>query len=269
MAHQTTDEGNAPVCAQCHFHKNPSPAPDGTEIGCFNATLCHVHPRDWFQRDQHGAAAKAKPDGSEFKGFSSCQVCHGDDFSGKDFATFSVVSCFGCHTVNAPHTPAVVWGDNHITTNTANAPTCAQCHAGSSPTPAPDGTPIGCFNDTLCHNVIDPHPAGWADLTPGAPEPHGAAAKLAPSNELIQSFILCQSCHGDDFTGGESGQSCFTCHGGIGTPHPLAPWRDDTYTHTNTDRANAVVCAVCHAQNPIPPDTVVDCFNNTLCHGPK
>ena len=229
-----------------------------------------MHPRGWAERDQHGAAAKAKPDGSEFKGFSSCQVleCHGPDFTGNE----QVPSCFPCHgDFSAPHSEAEEWGPpgfRHIDTNSNNAPVCEPCHEGESGVVVPPDTPIGCFNDTLCHNILNPHPAGW-DTTEGDPQPHGQAAKLAPLNGSIQSFISCQSCHGDNFDGGISEQSCFDCHGVIGTPHAPSPWRNSVYTHTNTARVNAVVCAICHGVSPLPVGKEFDCFNNTLCHGRK
>ncbi len=280
--HTNTNEGNAPVCALCHHNNNPAPAPDGTEIGCFNATLCHVHPRDWLDRDQHGAAAKARPDGSEFLGFASCNTpaCHGVAFDGVVTGTAFAPSCFGCHGLDAPHSDTPPWGPvddqdpgpnvlRHITTDTANAPVCAFCHRDDSGAGVPLDVPSECFNNTLCHSVIDPHPDGW-NAAEGDPQPHGIAAKLAPApnaDNAIQSFITCQSCHGDTLNGGQSGQDCYSCHGGLGTPHPLSPWRDDVYTHTNTSRANAVVCALCHGVSPLPAGKKYDCFNNTLCHG--
>ena len=45
--HDQTDQGNVPVCAQCHLNgansdlKPSAPAPAGTAPGCFNGTLCH------------------------------------------------------------------------------------------------------------------------------------------------------------------------------------------------------------------------------------
>ena len=269
--HQSTDQRNAPVCDQCHHHDNPAPAPEGTDVGCFNATLCHVHPMNWAERDLHGAAAKAKPDGSTFAGFAACQVCHGDGFDGG----IAGVSCFDCH-VDRPHSNLDTWGDEpfrHITTNSANAPVCELCHRDVSGAGLPLSVPPGCFNDTLCHGVNNPHDPGWVDLTPGADEPHGEAAKLGPVNGEIQGFLMCQSCHGDDFTGGISGQDCFECH--TETPHADAPWRGSPYTHTNTNRTNAAVCGECHDRDPnfnnhpAPAGREFDCFNNTLCHGHK
>ncbi len=67
---------------------------------------------------------------------------------------------------------------------------------------------------------------------------------------------------------------CSICHGGS-APHPVS-WTTGTYTHINTNTANAPVCAQCHtggANSPIaPPSPAVQagmapgCFNSTLCH---
>jgi hypothetical protein len=50
--------------------------------------------------------------------------------------------------VSAPHPSGATWVNStsptHRTTNSANAPVCAQCHQSSAGTP-------GCFNSTLCH----------------------------------------------------------------------------------------------------------------------
>lgn len=258
--HQKTDEGNASICAQCHLGDSGVVVPEGTEVGCFNSTMCHVHPTGWDARDQHGAAAKAKPDGTQFAGFASCEVCHGSDFTGGS----SDVSCFTCHGVDAPHSPEEDWLGRHTTTDTNNAPVCAQCHLGESGVDVPADTPVGCFNSTLCHGVMNPHPEGWDD-----PAQHGVAAKSAPGN--YTGFAACQVCHGTDFNGGGAGVSCFDCHGGE-YPHATPPWIDSPYTHTNTNRANAAVCANCHegsSSTPPADGATIDCFNNTLCHGPK
>ena len=115
-------------------------------------------------------------------------------------------------------------------------------------------------------NETTPHPVGatWV-TTPPAAQPHGNDAKAAPGDAT--GFAYCQFCHGagTNFAGGSSGVSCYTCHG-VSAPHSPAPWRasaGSTYTHTNTNPANAPVCAQCHQANPGTPG----CFNSTLCHG--
>jgi predicted CxxxxCH...CXXCH cytochrome family protein len=106
--------------------------------------------------------------------------------------------------------------------------------------------------------------SNWAN-----PDVHGSAAKTQP-----KGFISCQECHGNDFQGGITALSCFTCHG-VNAPHAPAPWRGGTYTHTTTDPGNADLCALCHtngansSMQPLPPasaGTAPGCFNNTLCH---
>ncbi len=303
--HADTDPSNASVCRQCHYPGSPNnpvnhpatPAPAGTAPGCFNSTLCHgepaaPHPVDntWVTTppapEPHGNAAKAAPGAAT--GFLYCQGCHGE---GTDFAGgVSGVSCYPCHLASSPHPPDWLRGDTYVHSTTAegNATVCSYCHTNGAnspiapPSPAPPaGTPAGCFNGTLCHASVVPHPVDntWV-TTPPAPEPHGNAAKAAPGAST--GFAYCRECHGTgtDFAGGSSGVSCTNtagCHGAdVASPHP-AQWRlGDTYLHDTTDPGNASVCADCHtagANSPIAPPppapagTAPGCFNNTLCHG--
>jgi len=153
--HRNTDPGNATVCSRCHLKGANSPiappsppAAAGTAPGCFNNTLCHAssHGADWANPSVHGAAAKAAPNAATVQGFSSCQTCHGADFSGGTSGT----SCPACHGGSAPHPSAWRPDDTyrHTSTNQANAPVCAECHRSIAGTP-------GCFNNTLCHGSGD------------------------------------------------------------------------------------------------------------------
>ncbi len=148
---------------------------------------------------------------------------------------------------------------------------CQPCHGA-----ALDGgiAKVSCFSHTrngvACHH---------SSPTWGDPAEHGASAKLAPGHS---SFIVCKICHGNDFAGGGSGVSCVNfCHTSGSAPHPgnTPGWiTGGTYTHTNTDPVNAVVCSDCHAGGvginpphppltPAPAGTAPGCFNSTLCHG--
>ncbi|HEY5999140.1 MAG TPA: hypothetical protein VI078_07530 [bacterium] len=243
-------------CVECH----------GTDlkggvsaVSCFSAsfkgTACHpggpatfIHPEGWGAWQRHGAAAKAAPGPSG--GFAWCESCHGTDFAGGIVNT----PCARCHGVPAPH-PRAPWRggpQTHATTNTANAPVCAQCHrhAGSGGQP-------GCFNGTLCHTQRGVHPGGWGD-----PTSHGPAAKGRPGPS--SGFLFCTGCHGSDYRGNGAGVSCFPCHG-VDAPHPPSPWRA-RFTHTTTDQGNAPVCLACHRNAHPPAGAAPGCFNNTLCH---
>ncbi len=176
--HITTDEGNAPECAFCHYDEPnagnhpPEPPPAGSDPpGCFNGTLCHgasgsQHPEGWFVRppgaQPHGQEAKAAPSG--IPGFSICRICHGTtegNFNG-GVVQFScmIVECHGGEGLS-PHPAQWLEGGTyeHVDTNELNAPECAFCHlaGANSPIPPPDppappGTPPECFNNTLCHD---------------------------------------------------------------------------------------------------------------------
>jgi predicted CxxxxCH...CXXCH cytochrome family protein len=280
--HTNTDQSNGPACALCHTNGansslQPSPFDSAAAPGCFNNTLCHGavgHSAGWADPDSHGAAAKSAP--TSTTGFSYCQMCHGNDFTGS-VSQQTCLNTAGCHGagVYAPHSPKP-WRSStrtHTNTDQNNAPVCALCHtngANSSVQPSPfdSGAAAGCFNNTLCHGA-EGHAAGWAD--PGS---HGASAKSAPGT--TSGFSYCQTCHGSDFTGGTALQTCLNttgCHGaGVNAPHAASWLPGDTYTHSTTDEGNASVCGLCHLGNRQPPSYValtqtVGCFDNTLCHG--
>jgi len=240
FTHTTTHAGNADVCAQCHRNNNPG------SPGCFNSTLCHgeignPHPAGWSAPAVHGPEAKAVP--GTGSGLQYCQLCHGP------FTPGSTFNCENCHGVPAPH-PAAPWRGGtftHTNTDPGNAAVCANCHRQNAGT-------AGCFNSTLCHGSVgSPHPVNWP-----TPSVHGPVAKAAPG--AAAGLQYCQVCHGPFSPGGTF--NCQTCHGVV-APHPSAPWRGGTFTHTNTNQGNAAVCANCHRQNA----GTAGCFNNTLCHG--
>ncbi|MBL0211513.1 MAG: CxxxxCH/CxxCH domain-containing protein [Holophagaceae bacterium] len=143
---------------------------------------------------------------------------------------------------------------------------CKECH---EMTVTRTGSGIPSCMTADCHHKPVP---GWA--LAGS---HGAKAKLA-QDASGGGMASCQLCHGTDFGGGVSTNSCESCHT-VKAPHPVKPWRNSAgTTHTNTDPSNAAVCAQCHfpgsAVNPPnhPPvspaaGSAPGCFNNTLCHG--
>jgi len=140
---------------------------------------------------------------------------------------------------------------------------CTECHGSDL---AGGISRVSCFGNTAnCHHGSTPN---WS-----TPAVHGAAAKKAPG---ASGFASCRICHGADFRTVRGGTTCFTCH--ASAPHAPAPWRGSPFTHSNTDPANAPVCAQCHflgspnnpanhPATPAPAGTAPGCFNNTLCHG--
>ena len=214
--------GGSSGCTQCHG----SDLSGGiSRVSCFgNPAGCHHDPvAGWVAAppaaQQHGVSAKKAPGSS---GFASCQICHGNNFSGGG-ANESCLNNAACHGAGAasPHAPKPWRGSpyTHTNTDTSNAPVCALCHYPGSPnnpanhpaTPAPAGTAPGCFNSTLCHGEGGvPHPVGstWVATSPAA-QPHGISAKATPGTTT--GFAYCQDCHGTgtNFSGGSSGVSCY------------------------------------------------------------
>lgn len=267
-------------CTECH---GADLSGGISKVSCFaNPAGCHHGPiQNWGTPAVHGATAKKAPGNS---GFASCQICHGAGFTGGGAG----ISCFTCHGVSAPH-PARPWrstsgGVTHTTTDPQNALVCARCHskgssnnpAGHPATPAPAGTPPGCYNSTLCHGVgAAPHPLGATWLNPTSSAFHGLTAK--------QDLSYCQGCHGTpgttQFNGGAASTSCqtSTCHPQA-KAHPTrwyqAPQSFPGYVSSHRDAGNLdVACAICHkvsgpgaGQDNTAPSCYSDTFNNVACH---
>ena len=170
---------NPASCSPCHGSAtDPTQAGGTSNVTCFQ---CHhvngpQHPGNWADPAQHGAAAKAAYDPTQFsmKGFASCTPCHGSDYNSPVASTpvGFTPSCYACHK-NSPHASAP-WGytgqavppvSDHSTTDLSNLPECFKCHyygsainlalalpAGLNVNPATTGTP-GCYNGTMCHGT--------------------------------------------------------------------------------------------------------------------
>ncbi len=295
------DGGGSSGCTQCHG----SDLSGGiSKVSCFgNPAGCHHTPvANWATPAVHGATAKKAPGSS---GFASCQICHGNNFSGGG----AKVSCTNnpnatCHgpAVASPHPPKP-WRASagttftHTTTNPANAPVCYGCHADSPagnlnnphrpPTPAAAGTAPGCFNGTMCHEPAGGSASGrdsrLGDAPAGGPAPRERRegdpgldhrVRLLPglprdrddvSGELRRRLVRGVLLH----LPWAERTACPRAVAHLGRKH---------YSHTSTDAANAPVCQQCHfvgspnnpaghPPTPAPAGTAPDCFNSTLCHG--
>ncbi len=162
-----------------------------------------THPDGWAQESSEQFHGKALLDSNLT--LMSCQSCHGEDFKGGS----SKVSCFECHD-KYPHPKgwlnqnSLYFHGKILLDSTLTSDYCQDCHGqdyegGSSN--------VACSD---CHDQF-PHPAGW--ISEDNSNFHG---KLLLFN--ILSLADCQSCHGDDLSGGTSGVACADCHENY--PHP-------------------------------------------------
>lgn len=87
---------------------------------------------------------------------------------------------------------------------TVGSETCVSCH-GEDYSGGTSG--IACAD---CHADY-PHPPEWS--APGNENSHAAYIK-----NLYWSLDRCKTCHGNDYTGGSSGESCYNCHKESGGP---------------------------------------------------
>lgn len=98
-----------------------------------------------------------------------------------------------------------------------------------------------------CTEQAEPgvHPDSWLD--PGADNSH--MARIASSG-----IGGCQGCHGQEYLGGTSGVSCYTCHAGGPSGHPQGTvWffmPDSSLFHGNAAMDRGFNdCARCHGQD--------------------
>lgn len=248
-SHTTTDTSNAAVCAQCHYPGSPNnpaghpatPAPAGTQPGCYNATLCHgdagaPHPLGSIWKDPtsasfHGIQAKAN--------LKYCQSCHGTPGTTKFDGGSATTACSSCHSKTTgagahPTTwymasnntfPGYVSSHRNATDPLNASGSCVICHAvtktGTSTLPAAPSCYSASFGNSehaavSCHANgpgVAPHPIGvnWTDpASAGATDAtfHGVVAKA--------DILYCQTCHGvpgtNKFDGGTTTTTCSSCH---------------------------------------------------------
>ncbi len=132
-------------------------------------------------------------------GFAFCASCHGEDYLGGTAGVGCSRSV--CHT-NFPHSEGFAnsdttgyHGDVLVTLDFALT-SCEGCHGTDY---LGGNTGQSCYT---CHSVY-PHPAAF--MTEDSDDFHAIEVVTNGTSD-------CATCHGADFTGGDTGKSCFTCH---------------------------------------------------------
>ncbi len=261
------------ACKKCHeisLIKVGAGVPTCMTTGCH-----HQGTPGYADAAIHGPLAKSARTSPSGGGLISCQICHGDDFTGGA----SVKACAACHGVSAPH-PHKPWriavGSTwtHVNTDPSNAAACAQCHYPGSPnnpalhplTPAPAGTQPGCFNLTLCHGAnAAPHPVPFlAGMTDSKLNGHFTVTASAFASDCATchaytgvspttSAPLCEVCHqlADPTLPGTLAGTCLSCHAGTsglpkgpgGTGFPSIAGAHAKHMSL----ATGLTCNTCHA----------------------
>lgn len=279
LTHATSDPSNATVCAQCHLAGsglNPaghpaSPAPAGTQPGCFNATLCHgeelaPHPVP-FLAGLTDAAGNGHLNATAAVFAADCSTCHA--YSGASPAAGAPL-CSVCHRLADPVAPGTQAG------------TCLSCHAGAPGLPLGPGGPA--FPSTAgahakhmalptalrcdaCHagsgagtsthytnaNARNGAPAGPAPVSMDAVFQSQSGGAIA----FTKASLTCSnvSCHGGQTTPGwvagtlNSATQCTACHKVVST---ATQYNDATGRHANPSEHNTA-CDYCHDMTQAKP----------------
>jgi uncharacterized CHY-type Zn-finger protein len=233
------------TCVACHGEDYKG----GTsEVSCYK---CHNgpsgHPTGWIDPSSEnflGLRIRAS-------GIGECAPCHGEDYQGGT----SGVSCYSCHEGPSGH--PIGWFDSssdnyHGLKVAAEGPSvCAACHGEDYKGGVVD---VSCYT---CHNGPGGHPStGWFDSS--SDNYHGLkVAQTGPSD--------CAACHGEDYKGGTSGVSCYTCHNGP-SGHPSTGWFDsssDNYHGLKVAAEGTSVCTACHGEDYKGGAVEVSCYT---CH---
>lgn len=204
------------------------------------------HPEGWVADD--GGEHARYLNQNQYR-LQSCATCHGQDFRGGE----SNVSCYTCHSTY-PHPDGWVGMNggvhaSYLKENEYDLESCASCHGEDF---LGGQNKVSCFT---CHSGY-PHPQGWVGSN------GGKHAQFLKENTF--NLGLCSSCHGEDFTGGESNVSCYTCHADY--PHRdgwVAPGENSHGAYLKTKNYQLESCAACHGQDFQGGDSEVSCYT---CH---
>ena len=279
--HVTTDPSNAVVCAQCHYPGSPNnpaahpatPAPAGTQPGCFNATLCHgehaaPHPVPFLagatDSNLNGhmtvtAAAFAVDCASchAYTGTSPttsaplCEVCH--QLADPTLPGTNAGTCLSCHIgpSGLPKGPGgtgfpSIAGAHAKHMNLATGLTCSTCHAGSG-----SGTATHYANANA--RFFDPVGPASVSLDPLYTAKTGGAPAFTGTSLTCSNV----SCHGGQTTPSwvvgaiNSATQCTSCHGVAASATTAVQYNDafgrhSLGTHNATSLSNGIGCTTCH-----------------------
>ena len=248
-------------CTKCHGADL-----DGgfTNIACSNG-ICHTngasipHPDGWTTPDE----VNFHSNWIKIVGFSSCQDCHGEDFSG---GIVNVACSNGtCHAEGDAIPHPTGWTDSTDDAfhgewvETAGFSSCTACHGSDF---------SGGWAETSCSNIschtggnAIPHPGGWT--TPGDEDFHGAWI-------AVDGYSSCKACHGNDFAGGVAELACSStsCHtDGDAIPHP-EEWTTPGALLFHGEwikQVGIASCAQCHGSDYSGGFSTVAC-TNASCH---
>ncbi len=218
-------------CSSCH----------GTNFGggiqSPACTTCHatitVHKAgivDANSPDFHGKNQLAKD-------FTACKTCHGNNFQGG----VNSPSCANCHKSIDVHKTGIIdvnsanfHGKYKLKSGLAD---CSSCHGTSFSGGTQSPTCI------TCHSTIDVHKTGIIDQN--SPNFHG-------KYQLKNGFSECQTCHGENFSGGNNSTACTTCHSTItvhkdGIKDPTSQNFHGKFLKANG--WNISTCADCHGSS--------------------
>jgi len=223
-----TMSGSATTCNNCHELNRSYGNPPATCHDCHTA-VNHATGASWLSATasgNHGQAAASD--------LASCAACHGSDYRGGS----SGVSCYSCHFgPNGDRSPSAGSWTHASGSHTGlgdSAATCNSCH---------DQTRSFGYGPGTCHDCHSgaSHATGQAWLSSTGSDFHGLQANV--------DLSVCASCHGNDYQGGSSGVSCYSCHfGPSGSRTPAAgSWTHASGDHTSLS-SSQTVCNSCHTQ---------------------
>lgn len=237
-------------CKACHgidlrgSRGNPS---------CYSCHTSYPHMEGWKrpsgQVQEHAIYVRAN-------GTNSCATarCHGEELIPTPGITQGN-NCTGCHRTY-PHIPAWASGTNHgrqalVDADSMNG--CKSCHGANldrrtSSALTGHGSCAECHSSYLRHRTarIGSRENIWARGSE-----HGGYV-LDSGRNRESTLRECQYCHGSDYTGGLSGQSCksSTCHESYPHPSGWAPAEGgSSSSHGSTAAANFDACRACHGRD--------------------
>lgn len=237
-------------CSNCHGDDHRG----GTSgVSCYR---CHGggpsgHPGGWIDTTSarfHGLAVAT--DGS-----GRCATCHGEDFRG---VANNGSSCYLCHNGPSGH-PSSGWlsktnvNFHGIRASVRGLSSCAHCHGEDLK---------GGSSGRSCYTCHSSGPSGHPPLdewyNPSSNRFHGVRVSQTGTG-------YCGGCHGEDFRGGDSEVSCYTCHNGP-SGHPAQGWfsrNSENFHGLAASGRGLPACAECHGSDFHGGISGTDCHT---CH---